>query len=149
MLSFFGLFLKFWTQIEESLLKNIVFIFESSPRILGLTVMLPLSCLWLLCRSFLLSYLPQFWSTHGRINSYRDESGRERPLQKLTAAPGITGGRHQGKMVWAWLTWVGKLKETVLHSTSAESALSCLGFQNQGVDTQASLLPTCLWVRGK
>ena len=46
MLSFFGLFLKFWTQIEESLLKNIVFNFESSPRILGLmvyvTTLLPL-----------------------------------------------------------------------------------------------------------
>ena len=75
-----------------------------------------LPCLWFLLRSLLLSHLPQFWSVHGRTNSDGDKPGGERKRwpQKLAAVPRITGNRDSGNMMWAWLTWVGQLKETAL-----------------------------------
>ena len=58
----FCLFLKFWTKVEEYLLNNTVFIFESSPPWLMVYVPTPLSLL--LPRSLLSSHLPQFWPVH-------------------------------------------------------------------------------------
>ena len=78
--------------------------------------MSPLPGLWFLLRSLLPSHLPQFWPAHGRTNSDRDKTGRERWPQKLAAVPRITGNRDSGNMMWAWLTWVGQLKETALGS---------------------------------
>ena len=59
----FRLFLKFWTEVEEYLLKNIVFIFECPPPWLMVYVPTPLSLV--LPRSLLPSHLPQFWPVHG------------------------------------------------------------------------------------
>ena len=75
-----------------------------------------LPCLWFLLRSFLLSHLLQFWPVHGRTNSDGDKPGRERWPQKRAAVPRITGNRNSGKIMWAWLTWVGQLKKTALGS---------------------------------
>ena len=62
--------------------------------------------------------LPQFWPVHGRTNSDGDKpvGERERWPQKLAAVPSITDNRDSGNMMWAWFTWVGQLKETVLGS---------------------------------
>ena len=53
---------EFWTQTEEYLLKNTVFIFKRSPQDRWSMSLLP--CLWFLSRSLLLSPFPQFWSAH-------------------------------------------------------------------------------------
>ena len=98
----FCLFLKFWTEVEEYLLKNIVFIFECSPH--DWWSMSPFSCL---C-----SY-PGPCYHHTSPSSDLFMGGQqwrgwaweeERPTWKLPAACRITGTRDPGKTVWAWLT---------------------------------------------
>ena len=96
------LFLKFWTEVEEYLLKNIVFIFECSSH--DWWSMSPLPCL---C-----SY-PGPCYHHTSPSSDLFMGGQqwrgwaweeERPTWKLPAAYRITGTRDPGKTVWAWLT---------------------------------------------
>ena len=78
-----------------------------------------------------------------------DEPGRER---KRTPAARCCSKDHRkqeareedASSLSEWVTWVGQLKETALGSPSAESALSFPGSLNQGVQTQASLLPSHL-----
>ena len=92
------LFLKFLTQIEEYLLKNTVFIFESSPPRQMVYVSTPLSLL--LPRSLLLSHIPQFWSVLQVQQDVGMSLGeRERGPQQLAAAARITGSRKPGKMM--------------------------------------------------
>ena len=98
----FRLFLKFWTEVEEYLLKNTVFIFESSPH--DWWSMSPLPCL---C-----SY-PGICYHHISPSSDLFMQGQqwrgwaweeERPPWKLSAPSRITGTRDPRKMVWAWLS---------------------------------------------
>ena len=98
----FCLFLKFWTEVEEYLLNNTVFIFESSPH--DWWSMSPLPCLCSypgICyhhispSSALFMQSQQWWGWAWE---------KERPPWKLSAASRITGTRDPRKMVWAWLS---------------------------------------------
>ena len=98
----FRLFLKFWTEVEEYLLKNTEFIFESSPQDWWSMSLLPCLC----------SY-PGPCYHHTSPSSDLFMGGQqwrgwaweeERPTWKLPAAYRITGTRDPGKTVWAWLT---------------------------------------------
>ena len=98
----FCLFLRFWTEVEEYLLNNTVFIFESSPH--DWWSMSPLPCLCSypgICyhhispRSDLFMQSQQWWGWAWE---------EERPPWKLSAASRITGTRDPRKMVWAWLS---------------------------------------------
>ena len=93
----FCLFLKFWTEVEEYLLNNTVFIFESSPRTDGLCPYSPVSAP---TQVLVIITSPSFLTCSCGVSSDGDEPGRK----QLSAASGITGTRDPGKTVWAWLS---------------------------------------------
>ena len=98
----FRLFLKFWTEVEEYLLKNTVFIFECSSH--DWWSMSPLPCL---CSYPGPCYHHIFPSSDLFMQGQQWRGWaweEERPPWKLSAASRITGTRDPRKMMWAWLT---------------------------------------------
>ena len=98
----FCLFLKFWTEIEEYLLKNTVFNFKSSPQDWWSMSPVPCLCSYPGPCYYHISPSSDLFMQGQQWQGWAWEE--ERPPWKLSAASRITGTRDPGKMVWAWLS---------------------------------------------
>lgn len=110
--------------------------------IIYVTTPLPL----FLCRSLLLSHLPQIRPAYSRVKSIGDETGPDRHGSSLLH-PGPQEAGSQGRDDASLVQQIWELKDTALGFPFAESALNCWGPLSQGVETQATLLPNSCWGR--